>query len=146
MTVEQRAGRRELVDFKRDAPDGYRALAALTRAGALELGLAELVKIRASQMNECAHCIETHTTIAREAGESEERISAIADWRDSELFDSRERAALGLTEAVTLIGGGIPDEVMDEASRMFPEPELTKLVLAIIAINGWNRAWIARGG
>jgi AhpD family alkylhydroperoxidase len=135
----------QLVDYKRDAPDGYRALAALTRAGAIDLHTVELVKIRASQINRCTHCIETHERVARDAGVSGDRLAALAAWWESDLFDARERAALALTEAVTRIEGGIPADVMAEASRHFPEPELTRLVLAIIAINGWNRAWIATG-
>lgn len=135
----------QLVDYKRDAPDAYRALAALTRAGKMDLRTVELVKVRASQINSCGHCIETHERIAREAGESEQRLAALASWWDSDLFDERERAALALTEAITRISEGIPDDVMAEAARRFPGAELTELVVAIIAINGWNRAWIASG-
>lgn len=132
-----------LVSLKRDAPEAYRALAALTRAGAIDHRLAELVKVVVSHRNGCGHCIETHEKLLRDDAETEERIAALPTWFESDLFDERERAAFALAEAVTAIASGIPDEVMRQAAAVFPAPELTQLVVAIIAINGWNRAWIA---
>jgi len=143
MTAGSTTEELRLVDYKRDVPDGYRALAALTRAGKMDLRTVELVKLLASRLNRCTHCIGTHEAIAREAGESEARLAAITDWRASDLYDEREKAALALTEELTLVGDGISAEVMDEAASRFPGEELTQLVVAIIAINGWNRAWVA---
>jgi AhpD family alkylhydroperoxidase len=134
---------RQLVDYKRDAPDAYRALAALTRAGKMDLRTVELVKLLASHRNGCAHCITTHERIAREGGESDARLAALADWRASDLYDDRERAALALTEELTLVGGGVSEVAMRDAAGHFPAEELTRLVVAIIAINAWNRAWVA---
>ena len=145
MTTETTTETRHLVDYKRDAPDAYRALAALTRAGKVDLRTVELVKLVASRVNACTHCIETHERVAREAGESEERIAGLAEWRTSDLYDERERAALALTEALTRVGDGVPDEVMRAAAGRFPGEELTQLVVSVIAINAWNRAWVATG-
>jgi len=106
--------------------------------------MVELVKIRASQINGCAFCIDMHTKDARAAGETEQRIYALDAWREAPFFTSRERAALAWTEAVTLVRQGhVPDEVFEEAKRHFTEEELANLTLAVVAINGWNRLSIA---
>jgi AhpD family alkylhydroperoxidase len=143
MTTDATTEVQQLVDYKRDAPDGYRALAALTRAGKMDLRTVELVKLLASRLNRCTHCIGTHEEIAREGGESEARMAAVVEWRGSDLYDDREKAALALTEELTLVGEGVSPEVMREAAAHFPGEALTQLVVAIIAINGWNRAWVA---
>jgi AhpD family alkylhydroperoxidase len=109
----------------------------------LEHGLLELVKIRASQINGCAFCIDMHTKDARAAGEPEQRISALNAWRETAFFSDRERAALAWTEAVTSIGGGVPDDLYAEVRQQFSEKELVDLTWAVAAINAWNRIAIS---
>jgi AhpD family alkylhydroperoxidase len=134
------------ISFPHEAADFYRAVAALNRAVTLEPVVHELVKIRASQMNGCAFCIDMHATAARAAGEEERRIWALSAWRDTPFFDDRERAALALTEAATrLAPGGVPDDVYAEAARHFPDAELAQLIAAITVINVWNRISISTG-
>lgn len=106
----------------------------------------ELIKIRASQINGCAFCINMHTIDARKAGESEQRIYALNAWRETPYFTARERAALAMTEAVTLITNNhLPDSVYDEAARHFDNKQIGELIIAIITINGWNRIAISTG-
>jgi len=109
----------------------------------LEPSLIELVKVRASQINGCAYCLDMHTQDARAAGETERRLYALIAWRETPFFTERERAALAWAEAVTLIGGGVPDAVYEEARRQLSEKELVDLTWAIVAINGWNRMAIS---
>lgn len=124
----------------REAPTVYRSINAFDQAIELDPTLRELVKIRASQLNGCAYCIELHTRDARKAGESERRLYALAVWQESPLFTVRERAALELTDAVTKIGdAGVTDAVYDSAAEHFSQEELANLILAIAAINVWNR-------
>ena len=118
----------------------HRALAALGKQVDLELRLRELVNVRASILNGCAYCIDKHTKIARRAGESEQRLHAVDAWHDAPVFDDRERAALALTDAVTLIADEhVPRDVWEEARAHFPTEELAQLVWAITVINAWNR-------
>ena len=132
------------VDLRRDAPEAYRALAALTRAGAVEDRLGELVKVRVSQLNGCARCHDEHVRLARAAGEDERRLRALAAWRHADIFDARERAALALADALTLVAEAPPaDEIRRAAARQFDDCQLAALVAAIIAINAWNRAILA---
>lgn len=132
-------GRRR-IDIKLEASEAYRAMAAFDRAIELDPALRELIKVRASQLNGCAYCIEMHTRAARKAGESEQRLYALAAWRESPLFTLRERAALELADAVTGIGEhGVPDPVYERAAAEFAPGELANLILAITAINAWNR-------
>jgi AhpD family alkylhydroperoxidase len=106
----------------------------------LDRRLFELVKIRASQMNGCAYCIDMHTKDARLAGETEQRIYALNAWRETPFFSDRERAALDWTEAVTRVGDThVPDDVHEHVSRHFDEDELVALTFAVVVINGWNR-------
>ena len=109
----------------------------------LEHPLLELVKIRASQINGCAFCLDMHTQDARAAGETEQRIYALSAWRETPFFTPRERAALAWTEAVTLVSGGVPDAVFEEARRHFTEQELADLTWAVVVINVWNRLAIS---
>ena len=110
----------------------------------LDPRLRELVNLRASILNGCAYCIDLHTKNARRAGESERRLYAVAAWRDAPFFDDRERAALALADAVTLISeGGVPRGVWDEAGTHFGPDELAQLVWAITVINAWNRIAVA---
>src|SRR3954454_13323075 len=111
----------------------------LARCG-LEKSLIELVKIRASQINGCAYCIDMHTKDARAEGETEQRIYALDAWRETPFYSDKERAALALAEAVTLIREGhVPDAVFEEARTQFSEAEIVNLTLAIATINLWNR-------
>ena len=134
------------LDYAKLAPDGMRALyslgAYLAKCG-LEHPLLELVKIRASQINGCAYCIDMHTKDARAAGETEQRIYALNAWRETPFFTDRERAALAWTEAVTLIGGGVTEALFAEVSGEFSEKELADLTWAVAAINAWNRVAIS---
>jgi AhpD family alkylhydroperoxidase len=115
-------------------------LSAASEASGLEKSLRELVKIRTSQMNGCAYCIDMHTKDARLAGETEQRIYALNAWRETPFFTDRERAALEWAEALTRVGDThVPDEVFEIARRQFTEAELVALTLAVVVINGWNR-------
>jgi AhpD family alkylhydroperoxidase len=125
------------------SPKAYAAMLHLehaVRGLGLEPSLYELVKIRASQINGCAFCIDMHTKDARAGGETEQRIYALDAWRETPFFSNRERAALALTEAVTLIADGhVPDAIYAEAAAEFDPPQLSALIMAIVAINAWNR-------
>ena len=115
------------------------ALSAEAEAG-LERPLFELVKIRASQVNGCAYCIDMHTKDARRGGETEQRIYALNAWRETPFFTDRERAALEWTEAVTRVGEThVPDDIHERVAAHFDEAELVALTFAIVVINGWNR-------
>ncbi len=116
------------------------------KGSGLEGSLLELVKVRASQINGCAFCIDMHTKDARAAGESEQRLYALSAWREAPFFTERERAALALTEAVTLIADShAPQAVIDGATAAFSPDELTWLLYAVIEINAWNRLAITTG-
>jgi AhpD family alkylhydroperoxidase len=104
----------------------------------------ELVKIRASQINGCAYCLNMHVNDARTAGESDERLHLVAVWREAPVFSARERAALAWTEAVTLIGQGpVPDAAYEAARAQFADVELVHLTLVVAEINAWNRIMAA---
>ena len=110
----------------------------------LDPALVELVRLRASQLNGCRYCTDLHAAAARAAGERDGRLAGLARWRDEACYSEPERAALALTEAVTLIAGtGVPDAVLDDASRTFTPTELAHLLWTIAAINVWNRVAIA---
>jgi AhpD family alkylhydroperoxidase len=109
----------------------------------LENSLMQLVEIRASQINGCATCLHMHTASARKEGETEERIYLLDAWRESSLYGERERAALGWTEALTLVSEGpAPDDVYRALQAQFTEEEQVKLTLLIVTINGWNRVQV----
>ena len=135
------------IDFTRVSPQVLKPLFALQaqiEASGLEHSLLELVKMRSSQLNGCAYCLDMHSKDARAAGESEQRLYLLDAWRETSLYTERERAALAWTEAVTLVAEGhVPDEVYDEVSNVFTEQELVALTLAITAVNSWNRLNIA---
>ncbi|MDX3114084.1 MULTISPECIES: carboxymuconolactone decarboxylase family protein [Streptomyces] len=129
--------------------DVGRAMSALSGAAKRGLGdpaLAELVVIRASQLGHCAFCLDMHLAIAREQGVSEQQLDLLSAWEEAgDVFDERERAALALTEAVTVLTEGfVPDEVYAGAARRFADAELAHLVALITAVNGWNRVMVAR--
>ena len=110
----------------------------------LDPRLLDLVRMRASQINGCAYCIDMHSKDARAAGESEQRLYGLDAWRETPYYNTRERAALAWTEAVTLLTEGhVPDEVFQEVRREFSEDELVDLTLAVVAINSWNRLMIS---
>jgi AhpD family alkylhydroperoxidase len=130
----------------RSTPLG-RAMLALQReveASGLEHSLLELVKIRASQINGCAYCIDMHTKDARALGETEQRIYALSAWHAPPFFSDRERAALEWAETVTRVGEThVPDEVYQRLRQHFSEDEFVALTFALVAINGWNRLAVA---
>jgi AhpD family alkylhydroperoxidase len=126
------------------ALQAMRQLEKYVRASGLERSLLELVKIRASQINGCAFCIDMHAKDARAKGESEQRIYLLDAWREAPFYTERERAALEWAEAVTLITHGhVPDGVFERVRRQFSERELIDLTMAVVAINGWNRLAIS---
>ena len=128
------------MEIGRAAPPLRRALIALGNQVELDPRLRELVNLRASILNGCAYCIDMHTKVACRAGESERRLHAVAAWHGAPFFDDKERAALALTDAVTLISDEhVPREVWEEASTHFEQEELAQLVWAITVINAWNR-------
>ena len=130
----------ERMNIGRETPTLSRALVALEREIRIEPALRELVKLRASVLNGCAYCIDMHTKDARKAGESEQRLYAVAAWEEAPFFCERERAALALTDAVTLVAEThVPAAVYDEAARHFEPEELAHLIWQIVAINAWNR-------
>lgn len=135
------------MNYYKAAPDTIKALMALetqVQSTGLEKSLIELVKIRASQINGCAFCINMHTEDARKRGETEARIYLLDAWRESPLYSDRERAALAWTEAVTLISQTrAPDEVYEQVRAQFSEEETVNLTMLIATINAWNRIAIS---
>lgn len=135
------------IAYSNIAPDGVEVLRRLEvylKNSGLEPELVELVKLRASQMNGCAYCIDMHTKDARTHGESEQRLYGVNAWRETPFYSERERAALTWAESVTNIGADhVPDEVYDRVKEQFTEKELVDLTLAVIAINSWNRLAIS---
>ncbi len=131
------------IDYRKIAPGAISAMLGLENYvldSGLEPALLELVKLRASQINGCAYCVDMHTKDARARGESEQRLYAIVVWRETPFFTERERSALAWTEAVTQVSyEHVSDEVYESVHRHFNDKELVDLTLAIIAINGWNR-------
>jgi AhpD family alkylhydroperoxidase len=114
------------------------------RQSGLEPRLLDLVRMRASQINRCAYCLDMHSKDARAAGETEQRLYGLEAWRETPYYSARERAALEWTEAVTLVADtGVPDDVYERVREQFSEEELVHLTLAVVAINGWNRFNVA---
>ena len=130
----------ERVSLKRLAPDSYRAMIALDGTIKFDPKLYELVKLRASQINGCAYCVDMHSHDARAGGETERRLYAVAAWRESSFFTERERAAFAVCDAVTrLPDAGLPDDVYEAAREHFDDEELAQLIFACVVINAWNR-------
>jgi AhpD family alkylhydroperoxidase len=131
------------LNFAEANPAAYRAMVGLetyVRGSSLDPVILELVKVRASQINGCAFCIHMHTKEAMQKGERPERLLLLSAWRESPLYTEKERAALGWTEALTLLPQtGAPDQDYAEAARHFGPKELVDLTTAICLINGWNR-------
>lgn len=137
----------ERLDYRKIGAENWRALGALAKTvddGALPHSLIEMVKLRASQINGCANCVNLHANRLREEGVSEERIQNIVVWWEATCFDEREAAALAWTDAVTLVADTrAPDEVYDRVAAQFDEKELSDLTFAICTINVHNRLAIA---
>jgi len=135
------------IDFAKTDPASYNAMLDLqghVNDSGLEKPLMELVKIRASQINGCAFCLDMHARDARLHGERESRLHLLPAWREAPVYSERERAALAWTEALTLVHATqVHDEVYEQARAQFSEQELARLSLAIVAINGWNRLCVA---
>ena len=135
------------INLKNVNPGIFHAMLGLekqvTTAG-LESKLLELVRMRASQINGCAYCLDMHSKDARAAGETEQRLYGLDAWREAPYYSARERAALEWTESVTLVADShVPDDVYERVRGQFSEDELAHLSLAIVAINGWNRLNVA---
>ena len=134
--------RSEYADFQTLTPDAFsavRALSAIAAKAGIDKQLLELIKIRASQINGCAFCLQHHVLQAETLGLAEDKINLVAVWREAPQFSPRERAALAWTEALTVLSKGVSDEVFAQASAEFSETELLYLTSAITAINTWNR-------
>jgi AhpD family alkylhydroperoxidase len=131
------------IEYAQVAPGAVEAMRALekyVRTCGIEPKLLELIKIRASQINGCAYCLDMHTKDARTQGETEQRIYALNAWRETPFFTEKERAALAWTESVTLVSTSqVPNEVYDIVRQYFDEKEIVNITTAIVAINGWNR-------
>lgn len=129
--------------YAKAAPGVYRAMLGLeeyVNTSGLEPVLLDLVRLRASQLNGCAFCLDMHAKDLRAAGESEQRVYMLDAWRESSLYSDRERTALAWAEAVTLLPGReVSDAAYEQARGQFSEEELANLTLAVVAINGWNR-------
>jgi AhpD family alkylhydroperoxidase len=138
--------RSEYKDFEAMAPDVYDLVVGLGRAAAkagIDKQLLELIKLRASQINGCAFCVQYHVLQAESLGVSADKLNLVVVWREAPVFSTRERAALAWTEALTLLTGGVEDAVYAEAREEFSEKELTYLSSAIASINVWNRLGVA---
>jgi len=135
------------IDYAKQSPHAFQKLIELSTAaarGSIEASMHTLILIRASQMNGCAFCLDMHVKEAKIQGERELRLHHLAAWRESTLFNERERIALSWTEALTkLPEHGVSDDLYERAREQFSEPELSDLTFAVMAINAWNRVNIA---
>ena len=135
------------LDFYKASPNAIKAMLALeeqVKRSGLEKPLLELVRLRASQINGCAFCVDMHVTDARKAGEGERRLATVSVWREAPFFTDRERAALEWTESLTLLADThVPDDTWERVKPHFSEAELAELTLVVVAINGWNRFSVA---
>jgi len=138
--------RSEAADFKALAPDAYDIVAELGQVAAkagIDRQLLELIKLRASQINGCAFCVQFHILQGEGLGIAVDKLNLVVVWRETPLFSARERAALAWTEALTLLRGGVSDEVYAQVRAEFSEQELTYLTSAVASINVWNRFGVA---
>lgn len=136
------------INFYKVAPQAYNALMELSKfisTTSLDPVHQELIKIRASQINGCAFCINMHTAEARKNGETEQRIYLLNAWRESDVFTDAEKAVLAFTEEVTLISNHVSDETYANAAKHFDDKYLSDILMMVIIINGWNRMAIATG-
>ena len=138
---------KERIAYQKAAPEALKGMLELEKylaTSSLERPLYELVKLKASQLNGCAYCIDMHSKDARKAGESEQRLYGLTAWRETPFYSDRERAAIAWTEALTLISKDeVSDSLYDSVRKYFDEKEFIALTMAIIAINGWNRLAIS---
>jgi AhpD family alkylhydroperoxidase len=143
--TETRSPRLAVYRLQAEASRAMNALDdAVSRVG-LDPSLLDLVKLRASQINGCAYCVDSHSKDLRAAGETEPRVHGVVAWRELPYYTDRKRAALALTEAATLITGGVPTGIWAEAECHFEPEELAGLIWAIATINAWNRLAIPTG-
>ncbi|WP_274652177.1 carboxymuconolactone decarboxylase family protein [Paenibacillus humicola] len=137
------------IDHMKANPEAYKTMLHLERfikESGLDPILYELIKIRASQLNGCSFCLDMHTRDLRKMGETEQRIYLLSVWRETNLYSGEERAALELTEALTeLPKNGLPDDVYERVRAVFDETQFVTLIMAINAINCWNRLGVATG-
>lgn len=138
---------KERMKLEQVEPEAYKAMLGLEKylhRSGLSKTLLDLIKIRASQINRCAFCIDMHTKDARKNGETEQRIYALNAWNESPFFTDEERAVLAMTEAVTLVAGNsISNELYQQVSRFFTPNSIAQILIAIVTINAWNRIAIA---
>ncbi len=145
MTTETRSPRLRVYRLQAEASRAMNALDDAVADVGIEPSLRELIKLRASQINGCAYCVDMHSKDARRGGETEQRVYGLPAWREAPYYSDRERAAFALTEAVTLIADGVPPDVWAEAERHFDPEELAGLIWSIVTINAWNRLAIPTG-
>jgi AhpD family alkylhydroperoxidase len=141
-TLETHVHADNRIKIYKSSPELLDAMMALSSAAAKDVdpALGELIKIRASQINHCGFCLNMHLVDARKHGVSEQKLDVLAAWEEAgDLFDERERAALALTEAVTLIADGVPDDVYEQAATVFSDRELAQVIAMAVTINAWNR-------
>lgn len=138
---------KERLDYGAIAPDAMKAMHGLeryVRTSGLEPSLIEMVKLRASQINGCAYCVDMHWKDARAIGETEQRLYSLSVWREAPFYTERERAAFAWTEALTLLPqNNVPDELYEHVREHFSGKEIVDLTMAIILINGWNRLGVS---
>lgn len=131
------------IDGYKTFPDGYNAMRGLEKVvdeSSIEPKLLELIKMRSSQINGCAHCLDMHSKDAIAIGENEQRLHVLAAWREAPFYSPRERAGLAWCESLTLVSQtGAPDDVYDQLKNLFSPKEIMELTFAIVAINSWNR-------
>src|SRR3954453_7187513 len=144
MEVEEMKARIDLMHVTPGIIQAMFGLERQVRQAGFDEKLIDLVRMRASQINRCAYCLDMHSKDARAAGETEQRLYGLEAWRETPYYSARERAALEWTEALTLVAEtGVPDDVYERVRGQFSESELAHLSLAIVAINGWNRLNVA---
>ena len=135
--------KKDRLNYSKVAPEGLKGLLEIEKylaESGLDRTIFELVKLRASQINGCAYCLDMHTKDARASGETEQRLYLLSAWRETSFYSEKERAALEWTEALTLISENeVSDSLYRKVEEYFKEKELMALTMAIIAINGWNR-------
>jgi len=130
------------INIQKVEPAAYQAMFSLEKylsTSKLDPILLELIKMRASQINGCAFCLNMHSTDARKIGETEQRLYLLSAWRETKLFTEKEQAVLALTEEVTLISNHVSDDTYNKAASLFDAHELSHIIMAIVTINAWNR-------
>ncbi len=130
------------ISMPKAAPEAYHAMLAFEKymaSTSIDPIQKELIKIRASQINGCAYCLDMHSRDARKLGETEQRIYCLSAWRDTDFYTEEEQAVLALTEEVTLISNHVKDETFNKAAALFGEKKVSEIIMAIVIINSWNR-------